>query len=67
MLLNLIDNPQQLVAFITALILAITVHEFAHAWTADRLGDSTARNAGRVTMNPFNSRVSPFSETALNR
>lgn len=37
---------------ILALILAITVHEFAHAWTAMRLGDRTAYYQGRVTLHP---------------
>jgi Zn-dependent protease len=32
---------------------SLTVHEFAHAWTADRLGDSTARLLGRVSFNPI--------------
>ena len=53
MLLNLISNPQQFIAFLTALILAITVHEYAHAYAADRFGDQTARDAGRLTMNPL--------------
>lgn len=35
------------------LILAVAVHEFAHAFVADRLGDPTARAAGRLTLNPF--------------
>lgn len=34
------------------LVVAISVHEFAHAITADRLGDPTARSQGRVTLNP---------------
>ncbi len=38
---------------IVALILAITVHEASHAWTANQLGDPTARLAGRVTLNPL--------------
>lgn len=36
-----------------AVLLAITVHEFAHGWVANRLGDPTARLAGRLTLNPF--------------
>lgn len=36
-----------------ALLLAISVHEFAHAWTADRLGDPTPRLDGRLTLNPL--------------
>ncbi len=36
-----------------AIVLAsLTVHEWAHAWTADRLGDPTARMLGRVSFNP---------------
>lgn len=35
-----------------AFLLAITIHEFSHAWTADRLGDPTARVQGRLTLNP---------------
>jgi len=38
---------------IVGLLAAITVHEFAHAWMANRLGDPTARLAGRLTLNPI--------------
>lgn len=38
---------------IAVVIAAITVHESAHAWSADRLGDPTARRAGRMTLNPI--------------
>jgi len=53
MLLELLKSPDQLVFFVVALIIAITVHEFAHAWMATRLGDPTARAAGRLTLNPL--------------
>jgi Zn-dependent protease len=33
-------------------LVALTIHEAAHAWTADRLGDPTARLLGRVSLNP---------------
>jgi len=36
-----------------ALLIAITVHEFSHALAADRLGDSTARRLGRLSLNPL--------------
>ena len=36
-----------------ALIIAITIHEFAHAFIADRLGDPTPRSQGRLTLNPL--------------
>jgi Zn-dependent protease len=34
-------------------IVALTIHEAAHAWTADQLGDPTARFLGRVSLNPL--------------
>ena len=38
---------------VPAILLAVTFHEVAHGWTADRLGDPTARLAGRLTLNPL--------------
>lgn len=35
------------------ILLSLTVHEFAHAWTAHRFGDDTARRLGRMTLNPL--------------
>ena len=35
-----------------AFVMAISFHEFAHAWVADKLGDHTARFAGRMTLDP---------------
>ena len=35
------------------LLLSLTIHEAAHAWTADKLGDPTARALGRVSLNPL--------------
>lgn len=40
-------------AIVTALLLGISFHEFSHAFTADRLGDSLPRRMGRVTLNPI--------------
>ena len=40
------------IAFIV-LLFSLTVHEMAHAWSADRLGDPTARLLGRVSLNPM--------------
>jgi Zn-dependent protease len=45
-------DPQRFVAVIVTFIIAITVHEFMHAWTAWMLGDDTARLLGRVSLNP---------------
>lgn len=46
-----IDFAQVFIAFIV-LLFSLTVHETAHAWTANRLGDPTARLMGRVSLNP---------------
>lgn len=46
-----IDFAQIFIAFLV-LLFSLTVHEAAHAWSADRLGDSTARLLGRVSLNP---------------
>ena len=42
-----------LVLKIPALLIAVTIHEVAHALVADRLGDPTPRALGRITLNPF--------------
>ena len=39
--------------FIIALVVAITVHEFSHAWMANYLGDPTAKYRGRISLNPI--------------
>jgi Zn-dependent protease len=45
---TLFDIAQSLPGF----LLAIVVHEAAHAWMANKFGDPTAKNAGRLTLNP---------------
>ena len=42
----------QLLTGLLVLLCSLTVHEAAHAWAADRLGDSTARTLGRLSLNP---------------
>ncbi|MFN2219217.1 MAG: site-2 protease family protein [Anaerolineae bacterium] len=46
-------DPLQIVMFILALVISLTIHEFSHAWSAYELGDPTARNQGRLTLNPI--------------
>ncbi|HNS36262.1 MAG TPA: site-2 protease family protein [Anaerolineaceae bacterium] len=46
-------EPAILITYAITLIISISVHEFAHAWSADRLGDNTPRMYGRVTLNPL--------------
>lgn len=50
------DPKNMLIFFLLAFpgrILALSVHEWAHAWTANRCGDPTAKMMGRMTINPF--------------
>ena len=47
-----IDFPRIFILF-AVLLFSLTVHEAAHAWSADRLGDSTARSLGRLSLNPL--------------
>jgi Zn-dependent protease len=46
------SDPLQIVFYLLALVISISIHEFAHAWSAYELGDATARNQGRLTLNP---------------
>jgi len=45
---NIID----LIVLIPLFLLSVSIHEFSHAWAADRLGDPTPRAMGRLTINP---------------
>jgi Zn-dependent protease len=61
-------TPEELVrgAVVVAifLLIAFPVHEFSHAWAAYRLGDSTARYQGRLTLNPI-AHFDPLGGTML--
>ena len=50
--------------WILPVVIAITFHEAAHGWMAERLGDDTARRLGRVTLNPAK-HVDPFGTIIL--
>ncbi len=53
--LQYLANPGQLYSLLISIpgvLVAITFHEFAHAFTADKLGDDTARREGRLSLNP---------------
>ena len=45
--------PEVLVLLIPVLLFALVFHEFAHGWVANKLGDPTAKYAGRLTLNPI--------------
>ena len=55
-LTQLAQNPTWAVVtvatFFLSIVIAITVHEFSHAWSAYLLGDTTAKSQGRLTLNP---------------
>jgi len=53
LLFSILSQPEVALAFILALLIALTFHEFFHALVATWQGDSTAKNAGRLTLNPL--------------
>ena len=57
-------NPLVALAFIAGLVFGITIHEFSHALVAYRLGDPTAKLAGRLNLNPA-SHLDPIGTIAL--
>lgn len=46
------ETIRNIVTLFPAFLLSLVVHEFAHAWTAKRFGDSTSEWSGRLTLNP---------------
>ncbi len=57
-------NPAIGLSMVAGLIIGITIHEFAHAFVAYRLGDPTAKVAGRLTLNPL-AHLDPIGTVAL--
>jgi Zn-dependent protease len=57
-------DPQQILLRIPPVLLALTVHEYAHGWVARRCGDRTAERAGRLTLNPL-VHLDPFGTLML--
>lgn len=64
MLLGIFSSFDRFIFFVIALVIAITIHEFSHAWVATRLGDPTAKLSGRVTLNPI-SHLDPLGTVML--
>jgi len=54
----------EILAQVFALVLALTLHEFAHALMGHYLGDTTAKDQGRLTLNPI-AHIDPFATLAL--
>src|SRR3989344_9626668 len=65
MLFQLLQTSLPLaIAMIAALVITITIHEFAHALAGYLQGDMTARDAGRLTLNPL-SHLDPLGSIML--
>jgi Zn-dependent protease len=62
--MDLVGIGHTLSVWLIPVVVAITFHEAAHGWMAERLGDSTARMLGRVTFNPMK-HVDPFGTLIL--
>jgi Zn-dependent protease len=60
----LFSSPILFLVWAFGLVLAITIHEYAHAVAADKLGDPTPRSQGRLTLNPL-SHLDPLGTLAL--
>lgn len=60
----LFSSPLLFIIIAFVIVVAITVHEFAHAWVADHFGDPTPRYQGRVTLNPL-AHLDPFGTLLL--
>jgi Zn-dependent protease len=57
--LNLVGLLVSFAVSFAFLVVAMTIHEFAHGWTANLLGDPTAKHSGRLTLNPL-AHIDPF-------
>jgi len=64
MIATLFSNPLLFVINAISLVIALTIHEFAHAFTADKLGDPTPKYQGRVTLNPL-AHLDPMGTIAI--
>ena len=55
---------EKIIIWAIPILFAITVHEVAHGWVADKLGDQTAKIMGRITLNPIK-HIDPIGTVAL--
>jgi Zn-dependent protease len=63
-MINFFNSPIAFVSWAAALLAALTIHEYAHAWMANHLGDPTPRLSGRLTLNPL-AHLDPLGTLAL--
>jgi Zn-dependent protease len=64
MLSLLFQNPFAFVIFLAGLLMSISIHEFAHCFVTDKLGDPTPRVRGRLTLNPL-AHLDPLGTAAM--
>lgn len=67
MFINYASNPEKILELLLSMpgvLIAITFHEFAHAYSAYKLGDDTAKTQGRLTLNPLK-HMDPIGITML--
>ncbi|MFN3814343.1 MAG: site-2 protease family protein [Aquificaceae bacterium] len=57
-------DMREAIITVPAIMMAVILHEYAHGWMAYRMGDSTAKEAGRLTLNPL-PHVDPFGTIIL--
>jgi len=63
-ILSFLSDPIKTLGLILGLLIAIDVHEFMHAYSANLLGDPTAKSEGRLTLNPIR-HLDPFGTLLL--
>ncbi len=61
---TLFENPALFIVIAVALMFSVTIHEFSHAYVANKLGDPTAKNLGRISLNPL-AHMDPLGTLAL--
>ncbi|MDD5669056.1 MAG: site-2 protease family protein [Candidatus Omnitrophica bacterium] len=62
--MTIADHVLKFLVSFVFLSVAMTVHEFCHGWAANKLGDTTAKSSGRLTLNPF-SHIDPVNTCLL--
>lgn len=62
--MDIAKTIQNVVTFMPAFLAALVIHEFAHAWMANRFGDQTSAWSGRLTLNPM-AHLDPFGTIAF--
>lgn len=64
LLTRYLQDPPLLVALLIAMLVGLTIHEASHAFVAYRLGDNTAKRAGRLSLNPLR-HLDPIGSLAI--